>query len=410
MGARVLREFSSGELEDYCIRRKRRDFLDRVIEQHDDLAIGAETLQVLSLLLAVMATMLWLLGTERLEIPLDWRQFATVAALSTLALLTVTQWIPLAVLRLFSAPFIYHTWWLWKGLRVATWPVAVGVSLVDSFMRRLAGVRAEETEEEAFEDEILSMVTTGEREGLLQADAREMIEGIIEMVDGDVSEIMTPRSRVDALDILLPLDEMVERAVAAGRTRLPVYERTLDSIIGILYVKDLLPILAARDNNAKSVRALLRTARFVPESKALNAMLQEFRRNRNHMAIVMDEYGAMAGVVTIEDVLEEIVGEIVDETDEEVADEIRQLDDTTAEIMGRAHLDEVNHRLALDLPEPHDYDTIGGFVIAHLGHIPQEKETISVDNVRITVLEATRRKVERVRLEILEKPVREHHS
>ncbi len=260
-----------------------------------------------------------------------------------------------------------------------------------------------QTEEEAFEDEVLAIVTEGMHDGHLEADAREMIEGVMELGDGDVADIMTPRSKMDAVSIDQDWDSVLDFVTTCGRTRIPVYRGGLDNIVGILYVKDLLAELSHYGGRPqRPLQQLLREPWYVLPTKKLDDLLSDFRQTRNHLAIVRDEFSRTAGLVTIEDVLEEIVGEIVDETDKEHVEEIRRIDERTAVIQGRAHLAEVNEALGLDLPEPEDFDTIAGYVVNHLGRIPKAGETICSDSVQITVLQASKRKVESVRLVAVE--------
>jgi CBS domain containing-hemolysin-like protein len=238
---------------------------------------------------------------------------------------------------------------------------------------------------------------------LLEEDAREMIEGVIELSDVQVSEVMTPRTDMVSIPTSLTWLEVLQTVTRIGHTRIPVYEKTRDDIVGVLYTKDLLPVLV--QGNAEptpSWPSLLRDAYFVPETKTVDVLLQEFQRTRNHMAVVLDEYGGVSGLVTLEDVLEEIVGEIVDEYDMDLVDGIKQVDDSTAEVMGKVHIDEINERLGLELPDGGDFDTIAGFVFSELGHVPVEGEEMKWKNVHITVLEATARRIECVRIEILD--------
>jgi CBS domain containing-hemolysin-like protein len=229
-----------------------------------------------------------------------------------------------------------------------------------------------------------------------------MIEGVIELGDIDVADIMTPRSRMDALQVDLGWPEVLEFVVRAARTRIPVYGESLDDIRGILYVKDLLPELAADTDQRRPLAELIRSAAFVPHTKAVDDLLDEFQKSHNHMAIVVDEYHAVTGLITIEDVLEEIVGEIVDEHDQEEPEEIHLIDDRSAEAMAAAHLDDLNEQLGIDLPEDDEFDTISGLVLSRLQRIPEAGETLQVGNVRITILAATPRRIDRVRLDILE--------
>lgn len=182
-----------------------------------------------------------------------------------------------------------------------------------------------------------------------------------------------------------------------------MYEESIDKVIGVLYVKDLLQELAKDGSQCDSVRQLLRKPWSVPKTMPLDDLLNEFLQTRNHMALVRDEYMSIAGLVTIEDVLEQIVGEIVDESDKEHVGEINRIDDRTVVIHGRAHLAEINEELGLNLPEPQEFDTIAGFVIHQMGRIPKVGESLSWQTLRITVLEATKRKVDRVRVESLDR-------
>jgi CBS domain containing-hemolysin-like protein len=169
----------------------------------------------------------------------------------------------------------------------------------------------------------------------------------------------------------LPWPEALQQVINSGHTRIPAYGKNRDDIVGILYIKDLLPELAKPlPERMEPWTKLLRQPVFVPETKPVNALLQDFQRGRHHMALVLDEYGGVSGVVTMEDVLEEIVGEIVDEYDDEELKPIRPLGEGVCESLGRVHIDEINEQLGLELPEDADFDTIGGFVFSELGHIP----------------------------------------
>ena len=213
---------------------------------------------------------------------------------------------------------------------------------------------------------------------------------------------MTPRSEIDAIDVNTQWDDVLEYIVKVGRTRVPVFEGSLDKIIGVLYAKDMLSSLAASPKNGnRQLTDLVREVWFVPTTKIVDDLLREFQRNRNHMAIVVDEYNSVTGLVTIEDALEEIVGEIIDEHDDEAPPEITDSVDGVAEASGRAHLDDINEKLGLEISESDEIDTIGGFVVHQLGYIPSVNEVLSEPPVRITVLQASKRRVERVRIERL---------
>jgi len=408
IGARSLAEFSRHELGEICRRRNSHDRLGQILRRHDQAGLAAETLQVIATAVLIGAGVFWV----RLEPPArgvaDWMLLALIVGVGALLLLAVEIWVPRAIARLYAEPILYYTWPFWRALGTLLAPPVLGARFVDAVFHRLAGRVPEVPDEESFEDEIRTIVTEGHREGLLEEDAREMIEGVIELSDVHVSEIMTPRTDMVSIPVSLSWQEMLEFVVEVGHTRIPAYKKNRDDIVGVLYAKDLLPELAKRAQGpVPAWTALLRAPYFVPETKPVDLLLQEFQRTRNHMAVVLDEYGGVSGLVTMEDVLEEIVGEIVDEYDKDLVDGIKEIDQRTAEVLGKVHVDEINERLALKLPEDRDVDTIAGFVFSELGHVPAVGEEVVSNNVRITVLEATARRIERVRLEILDRTKRE---
>ncbi len=407
--AKVLQDFSFRDLKRYCRRRNRDDLFETILETHDQIAIGAETLQIVGTVLMLVAGGLWAYLLDGVVQQHSWSTFAGLAIVLLFLLLLATTWIPLAVAELWSAPMLYHTWPIWKIVNTCLWPLTLCARVVEALIRRLAGQPDdEEDEEEAFEEEVRTIVTAGMKDGHLDDDARDMIEGVIELSDVDVSDIMTPRSEVDAMAVDMPWEKVLDMVVASKRTRIPVYEKTLDNIVGILYVKDLLPELKDRNlDPLPDLRSLLRDPWFVPETNAVDELLDEFLHTRNHMAIVKDEYDAVAGVVTMEDALEEIVGEIVDESDEDEEDDIHIISDSIIEATGRTHLDELNERLGLNFPDPDDFDTIAGLVIQQLGYLPQAMEVIEANGVTITVTAANKRRIERVRLELHDEGRRE---
>ena len=403
IGAKSLTVFSRHDLEDICRRRGRLHRLGQVLKSHDKVGLAAETLQVVGTSLVIVAGTSWVWQESHAEVAADWRFLASGVAVGSLFLLAVEIWIPWAAARLWATPFVYYTWPLWQAVYVVLTPLILGARFFDTFFHRLAGRQPEAPTEDSFEDEIRTIVTEGHREGLLEEDAREMIEGVMELSDVDVSEVMTPRTDMISISVSLSWEELLDFVIGQGHTRIPVYERNRDDIVGTLYTKDLLPVLA---KNAKTPAdpwtSLLREPYFVPETKPIDVLLQEFQHSRNQMAIVLDEYGGVSGLVTMEDVLEEIVGEITDEYDKDLVDGIRHLEDGSAEVLAKVHIDEINERLGLALPEDGDFDTIGGLVFSELGHVPLVGEELTLNFVRLTVLEATNRRVLRVRIESME--------
>jgi len=344
----------------------------------------------------------WLLKSRT---PLElsgWETFSMMGLVS-FTLVFCGSWLPWAIARLASVQFLFRTWRFWYVVSALAWPLLVGGRVVTAMLARASGQdEEEEDEEEAFEDEILSMVSEGEHDGFLEADARDMIEGVMELDDNDVASVMTHRSRVDALEEQTQWDEMVTFVVESGRTRIPVYRDKIDNIVGLLYAKDLLRESMRSESKRKPLRKLLRDPMMVPETTKLDEMLSKFLHVRTHMAIVRDEYGGLAGVITIEDILEEIVGEIVDETDKDKSDDITVLNPTQADVLGTVHISRLNDTLGIELPEDDQFDTISGFLMHHLNEIPRSGREVIVGGVQFNIQEANRRQIKSVRITILE--------
>jgi CBS domain containing-hemolysin-like protein len=406
LAARSLREFSRRELEELCDRRQKQDRFSDILHHHDRVALEVEMAVILALALAITCASLWSWDTfSAAEDPNSWWIVAAAVAVIGLSLMVAIVWLPWALARVAAAQFVFFTWPVWSFLGRAMYPLAWCARVLDMVLRRVTGRTSAEPDEDTLEEEIRTIVSEGHREGLIEEDAREMIEGVMELGDAVVSHIMTPRTEMHMLPASTPWEEVVESVIESGHTRVPIYDKTRDDVIGILYSKDLLPELAkGGDEPRRPLSALLRKPLFVPETKAVDDLLQWFQKSRTHIAVVLDEYGGVSGLVTIEDVLEEIVGEIDDEYDQQSEDKIRKIDDDVCEALGRAHIDEINAAMSFDLPEDEDFDTIGGFVFAEFGRVPSVGESITwQDAVRVTVLEASRRRVNRVRLERVRK-------
>lgn len=409
IGTRVLRGFSRHDLRELCEKRGELQLFGEVLRSHDRVALGLDVLVVLATTLFIVSSVAWAWGEAGREVPLAWHTVVGHALLLGLALVVLRVAVPWTTSRLFSAHLLYHCWPLFGLLALVTSPIVGFTQLIDTVLHRVLGRTAPHLDEESLEEEIRTIVTEGHREGLLEGEAREMIEGVIELGDADVAEIMTPRTDMHMVKVDLPWEDLLTDVIAGGHTRIPVYDSNRDDIIGVLYSKDLLPELAKdADEPRKPVRDLLRKPLFVPETKAVDDLLSMFQQERTHIAIVLDEYGGVAGLVTIEDVLEEIVGEIVDEYDEDVEEVIEQTAEDTFEAAGRAHMDEINSAMSLELPDNGDFDTIGGFVFTEFGRVPAVGESLLWnDLIKITVLEATRRRIDRVRLERIQAGNRE---
>jgi magnesium and cobalt transporter len=231
--------------------------------------------------------------------------------------------------------------------------------------------------------ELIATLAEAEHRELIEPESRVMLEGVIRMAGMTAGDVMVAVRRMDLIDINAPYDELLAQVIDTGHSRFPVFDDSRDNIIGILMAKDLLKLQRAPELN---LRTLLRPPVFVPESKGLNELLREFRSNRSHLAIVIDEFGKTAGLITIEDVLEEIVGEIEDEfDDEDTPSSIFTLADGSQRVAGDASISSVNEAFATELPMD-EFDTIGGLVAQELGRVPRRGEFVDVGGLRFAVM------------------------
>ena len=231
--------------------------------------------------------------------------------------------------------------------------------------------------------ELLETLADAEKRELIEPESRVMLEGVLRMADMTAGDVMVAAPRMDLLDIDAPYEELLGLVIDTAHSRFPVYEGARDNVLGILLAKDLLKLQRAPELN---LRTLIRPAVFVPESKRLNELLRDFRSNRNHLAIVIDEFGNTAGLITIEDVLEEIVGEIEDEFDDEKRENgIYTLADGSHRVAGDVAIAAVNEAFATRFPEG-DFDTIGGLVAHELGQVPRRGEILELGGLRFTVM------------------------
>ena len=244
-------------------------------------------------------------------------------------------------------------------------------------------------------EQLIELLHGAYENNLMDADALAMIEGVLQVSEMRVGEIMVPRAQMDVIDINDAPEVFIPHLIETAHSRFPVMDKDRDDIIGILLAKDLLRHYAEDDAD---IRGMLRPAVFIPESKRLNVLLKEFRSNRNHIAIVVDEYGGVAGLVTIEDVLEQIVGDIEDEFDfDETEDNIVPEQDGTFRVKASTEIGDFNETLGVNFSDE-EFDTVGGLVISHFGHVPKRGEWVSLEGMNFTVLRADSRRLHTLRV------------
>ncbi len=259
--------------------------------------------------------------------------------------------------------------------------------------RRLA--RVEEADD--IEKEIQQIIDEGEQRGLISEDEGEMIQGIFSFRDTIAREIMVPRTDTVYADAGTRISEMIQLIIQSGHSRIPIFQDNIDNIVGTLHAKDLLPFWGTNDI---AIREIMRSPYFIPETKKISEVLKDLRDNKSHMAIVIDEYGGTAGILTLEDIIEEIIGEVMDEYDAEQK-LILEHEDGSITVNARLDIEKLEDFLDVEFPEG-DFESVGGFIISLLGKVPEVNEKVVYENLEITIETATSRKIDRVRIRKLE--------
>ena len=273
-------------------------------------------------------------------------------------------------------------------------PLVFVLTSLTAAITRLFGV-PDKQQERVTAEELMILVERGSEQGVIEAEEQQMIGAVLELGEQRVHEVMVPRIDISALPVTATLDEMIATIVNDGHSRIPIYDESIDNVIGILYAKDLLPLL--KGGREPNLRKIVRAPLFVPESISVDDLLHQLQRQKVHIAIVLDEYGGTAGLVTIEDLIEEIVGEIQDEYDVEEP-MIESLDDDRARVDGRASIDDLTSHfgIELDAADKEQYDTVGGLVYHEIGGVPSVGDTVDVGGLTLTVESTDGRRVGKV--------------
>jgi len=376
------------------------EFADRLVENAEKMILTCSLYRVIFnmcilLSLADIFTTLHVAGSQIINYVLTFIAAMVIFSMFSLA-------IPHAWAKYAGEKILSRTYTLLIFFTVTASPVLYLWKFIDGLVRRLAGVMetTPEEQQEEKQEEFLTGLEQHRTEGVLDEEQQEMIENVLELSETTAGEIMTPRTDIVAVEVKSDLQEVLRTITDAGHTRVPVCEKNIDNIIGLIYAKDLLGEIGKSPEEFK-LRDKMRQAYFVPETKPLRVLLHEFQTQKQHIAIVLDEYGGTAGIVTLEDILEELVGEITDEYEKTPAEPVKKIDHNTIEVDARTYVDDLNDRFELNLPEDEDYDTIGGFVFSRLGYIPQAGESFDYENLKFTISAAEARKIKRVKIHIV---------
>lgn len=351
-------------------------------------------------MMAIIATTVWVYSDPVRGYlgRLDPTQYTAPTFVNLLILLVFAVGIPNSIAIHAGENFLAYNLWLLWTLRFVLWPIEKLLAGIDFVVRRLLGKTATESpaaEAERVEQDILEAVSEGELTGAVDSEQKGIIESVLALRGTTVSAIITPRTDIVAIPADATYESVRELVVSQGHSRLPVYETSKDHIVGVLYAKDLLRV---EPDKPFELRKLMRPPLYVPETKTIDELLNDFRSRKVQIAIVLDEYGGTAGLCTIEDILEEFVGEIDDEYDQPETPPMKRIDDLTLEVDARVHVSEVNQELGVSIPEDGDYETIGGFVFSTLGRIPTKGETFDHENLHFQILDAEPRKINRMKI------------
>lgn len=273
--------------------------------------------------------------------------------------------------------------------------ILIGIS---KFIGRMLGIDLQDEALMITEEDIISFVNVGEAEGIIEEDEKEMIHSIVGFGETTAKEVMTPRTAMLAFEGNKTIDDIWYELVDNGFSRIPIYEDTIDNIIGVLYVKDLMNSIKDGNTNVP-IKNFIRAGYFVPETKSIIEILKEFRTLKVHIALVLDEYGGIVGLLTIEDLIEEIVGEIRDEFDTEEEEFVNQVDENCYEVDAMIDIETLDKELDIKLPESDDYESLGGLIVTELGRVAVPGDELVLDGVKLRVMEVNKMRVSKVYIE-----------
>ena len=399
----ALRDYSYRKLEEIAERNGGMAPLDPIVNDPEGHALMPGLLRALAFAVFIVAS-LGLVEVYRVDEAGAVQIKPLVLALEILIDAVIGYFVilalPASVATHAGEKLIHSSAGLLRAGYLVAWPLRK-LQVYDLAVKRLAG-ESSTTPADEIEDDLLSAVSEGEREGTIGESERDMIEAVFELRTRTVEEVMTPRTEIEGFELSDDLAAARDCIAEVGHSRIPVFEGDLDHLVGILYAKDLLKFLGNPDEPF-AMRGVLREPVFLPETRPINEALIDLRTQKIHIAIVLDEYGGTAGLITIEDILEEIVGEIQDEyeADEEATPSI-EVDEASrsAEVDARAYMDDANDSLKaiqIELEESEDYETVGGWATSVLGHIPVAGEAFRVNGFQIEVLEAEPTRVRKLR-------------
>lgn len=401
-----LRDFSRSRLEQYCQQRHQLQRFGMILKNHGKCLLLSELLLLWLWMLTIwVASRTHLFGELWWPGDADWQTVGTwllqvVGLMLTAGFVFVA--LPWTLSRVIGEAYLY---WTWPVLSISSrlagplWRTALRL---DRLVHRVFGVPEPDSEAAAslLTEELLTVVDESCREGVIQSNASTMIHRVVDLQSEDVAAIMTPRPDMITIQADTRISDAFPIMIENGFSRVPVIRDGIDDVVGILYARDLLSHnKQAVENDTRTVAAIARDVLYAPESQGIGDLLEAMRLQKVHMAIVVDEYSGVSGLVTLEDILEEIVGDISDEYDDQDDCLWLQRGEGRIEADARYHLDDLNEKFGFGFPEDEEFDTIGGFMTSCFGRIPEPGEEHCWSNLKLTVMEADERRIIKVRIE-----------
>jgi putative hemolysin len=391
----ALRDFTRTRLEERLEHFGKSHLFDAIADHASDLVFVTAVVRLFANILVLVFALRLFHDLER-EL---WIRYFMAIAVAGFITLFVSVAIPHAAAKYAGETLIAIFAGFLNVLRVVMTPATKIMHFVDDFVRRAAGAN-ETPQPEQIQEEILSVVEEGEKEGIVDEQQRAMFESVIEFRDTTAGQIMTARPDMVAIGLPATLSQVKEIIEETGHSRIPIFEETIDKIVGIVYARDLLKYVGVAAPEEFDLRQAVRPAYFVPESKPVRDLLKDFRQRRVQMAIVLDEYGGTAGLVSVEDILEELVGDITDEHEPADPGMLKKINDRTWEADARMAIEDLNRAVGVSLPEDAGFQTLGGFISNTLGSIPAAGTTFENAGAKYTILDAEPQKVNRVRIDL----------
>jgi putative hemolysin len=393
-----LRSISRARLAEMLEKRGKTRYLQPIVDRAADLSFAAS---VGRLFANIVIVLLSLNSVEQLT-SRDLLRYGGAAVLAGLITLIFSVLLPQVLAEHMGTLIVASAARPLRWLSLVASPLVKMLHVTDRVVTSATG-GPEPPQSDEVEQEILAVFEENEKEGVVAEQERELIESVFHFGDATVGQIMTPRSQIVAIDVTATREEVLAAIETSGHSRLPVMRDSLDQIVGMLHARDLLHYIS-QPPQAFVLAPLIRRAVFVPETKMLPDLLRDFRQQKVQSAIVLDEYGGTAGLVTIEDIFEQLVGDISDEHDPTEPAMLHRIDDHTLDADAKIYIDELNRETGLKLPDDAGYETLGGYLSTMLGRIPEKGATYQNEGAKFTVLEAEPQRVNRVRIELMLHP------